>query len=90
MSRSSRFLHLSSACLTSLLDIFFLPIVPTRDFSPTAARSNDALARVRTPVIKDELVVGSTVMLAASESMLPHKMHVISTCLENDCASSPL
>ena len=60
-----------------------------RDFSPTAARSNDALARARTPVIKDELVVVSAVVLAASESMLPHKMHVISTCLENDCASSP-
>ena len=60
-----------------------------RDFSPTAAWSNYALDHVRTPVIKDELVVGGTVVLAASESMLPHKMHVISTCLENDCASSP-
>ena len=45
-----------------------------RDFSPTAARSNDALARVRTPVIKDELVVDGFVLQVASGSILASKM----------------
>ena len=89
MPRHSSCLFLCSAFCNCFLDIFFLPIVPTRDFSPTAAWSNYALDHVRTPVIKDELLVRGFVVLAASGSILQHKMHMISTCFENDCASSP-